>query len=96
MNEEIMTVVENEEVEAVVVDEEPEKSGKGFAGVVIAGLAIAGGAVAYAWHKTKGKREDKREARAIRKLEAKGYVISKAEAYEEIADVSEEIEEDAE
>ena len=91
MNEEIMTMEEIEEVNDVVADEMPEESGKGFAGFIIAGLAIAGGAAAFAWHKTKNKREE----RAIRKLEQKGYVITKCDP-DETEDVSEEIEDDAE
>lgn len=65
-----------------------EKSGNGIGWAI--GLAIgtfvAGGAIL--WHKTKGKREAKREARAIRRLMERGYTVlapepEDAEVYED-------------
>lgn len=79
MNEEMMTMVEeieNNEVTDVEVYEEPAKSGNGIVGKIVVGTAVAvAGVGALVWHKTKAKREE----RTIRKLEKKGYVISKVQ-----------------
>ena len=73
MNEEMITMekIENEAVEAeqtIEVTETSSGSGLGKA-LLIVGTVVTAGAVL--WHKTK----DKREARQIKKLEKKGYVI---------------------
>lgn len=82
MNEEMMTMVEeieNNEAAELEVYEEPVKTGNGIAGKLAVGIGIAvAGATAFVWHKTKAKREQ----RAIRKLEKKGYVIYKDEPTE--------------
>lgn len=71
MNEEMTTMEEIEVNEEVAVYDEPDTSGSGCIGkLVVGGLAI-GAAVALWFHKTK----DKREAKKIKKLEKKGYVI---------------------
>lgn len=73
MNDEMITMEknENEAVETEQVIEVTEtSSGSGLGKVLLAvGSVAAVGAVL--WHKTK----DKREARQIKKLEKKGYVI---------------------
>lgn len=74
MNEEMKTFEEIENTEVNYEDMEPETSDNGIVGKVMVGLVLAvGGAAAFVWHKT----ADKREERAIRKLEKKGYVITK-------------------
>lgn len=101
MNEEMMVMaeeIENNEVTELVpaeYHEEPETTGNGIVGKIAVGVGLAvAGAAAFVWHKTK----DKREAKTIRKLEKKGYVISKAIKEEpaveaEAEDVSEQNEE---
>ena len=73
MNEEMITMenTENEIVETEQVVEVTETSSGSCLGkaLLLIGGAVAAGAVL--WHKTK----DKREARQIKKLEKKGYVI---------------------
>lgn len=72
MNEEMVTI---ENAEVVEVYEEAEKAGSGIIGKVILGLVAVGigaGALVY-------KNRDKIEERRIRKLEKKGYVISRPE-----------------
>lgn len=90
MNEEMMTVVEeieNDEVKEVEVCEEPVETGNGIVGKIVVGAIVAGAGVgALIWHKTKAKREE----RAIRKLEKKGYVIYKTQD-EEVIDVEPEV-----
>lgn len=78
MNEEMKNYEELEEVETDVtveiVDEtevEPEESGTGIGGYIALGLLALAGVAVYAFHKTKAKRE----ARTIRNLEKKGYVV---------------------
>lgn len=84
MNEEMMTMVEeieNNEATELEVYEESAKSGNGIAGKIAIGVvAAAAGVGALVWHKTKAKREE----RAIRKLEKKGYVIYKDQPEEAI------------
>lgn len=84
MNEEMMTMVEeieNNEATELEVYEEPVQSGNGIVGKIAVGVGLAvAGAAAFVWHKTK----DKREAKTIRKLEKKGYVIYKTQNEEVI------------
>lgn len=84
MNEEMITMVEeieNNEVTDVEVYEEPTKSGNDIVGKIAVGaVAVGAGVAALVWHKTKAKREE----RAIRKLEKKGYVIYKDQPEEAI------------
>lgn len=79
MNEEMMTMVEEleeNETTELEVCEEPVETGNGIVGKIVVGAIVAGAGVgALIWHKTKAKRE----ARAIRNLEKKGYVIYKAQ-----------------
>lgn len=75
MNEELKVMEEqtNYEAEAEYY-EEPETTGNGIVGkIAIGAVAAVVGAGAFVYYKTK----DKREQRTIRKLEKKGYVISK-------------------
>lgn len=93
MNEKIRNYEENEIIDLVPCeDEEPETSGNGVLGFVLGGLAVAAGATALVLHKTKSKREAKR----IKKLEAKGYVVlrpEEADALEAVSDDYETVEE---
>ena len=77
MNEELMVMVEeleNNEATEVEINEEPIETGNGVVGKIAIGIGLAvAGAGAFVWHKTKAKREE----RTIRKLEKKGYVITK-------------------
>ena len=75
MNEEMMTNVEEEIVDYVENYSEPVVSGKGVLTKVLIGVAIVGAGAAAFLYKSK----DKLEQRRIRKLEAKGYVITKPE-----------------
>ena len=72
MNEETTMYKETgyENNEEIAVYEEPETSNGGLGKALVA-LAAVGGAIAFAMHKTK----DWREQRRIKKLEAKGYVV---------------------
>lgn len=76
MNDEMMKTYEENEntaISAEVHDEPIEETGNGILGKVIIGLGIAVAATAAVLYKTK----DKREAKQIKKLEKKGYVITK-------------------
>ena len=71
-------VMYEEEVTTEVMENNDEtRSGNGIVGKVIGGLIITGLAVGAAklWKKT----APRREARAIKKLEKKGYMINKPE-----------------
>lgn len=94
MNEElkVMEEIENNEAMEAEYHDEPVNTGNGGVGKIVFGVvAAAAGVGALVWHKTK----DKREERTIRKLEKKGYVISKtvAEQTDESEPVSEQDEE---
>lgn len=79
MENEIMEI-ENEEM---MVHEEPEKTGNGMVGKIVAGVGIAALGAAALWlYKTK----EKREAKKIEKLRAKGYVIQAPDEIEEVID----------
>lgn len=74
---EIMELDNDTEME--VYDMEPEDSGSGILGKVLIGAGVlAAGAVALAY-----KNRDKLEERRIKKLEKKGYIITKAEVVED-------------
>lgn len=75
MNEEMMTMnQENEDVEAMTTTEATETSGSGILGKVILGIGVVGAAAAGVLYLTKDKREQAR----IKRLEKKGYVVTKA------------------
>lgn len=77
---------ENENTAEAAGNEEPEASGNGVVGKIVTTLVV-GGLGAFAWVKTKGKREK----RAIRNLEKKGYIVmSPDEVVEECDTVSNE------
>lgn len=84
MNEELMVMaeeLENNEATEVEINEEPIETGNGIVGKIAVGVVAAVvGAGAFAWYKTKAKREE----RTIRKLEKKGYVITKEEPVVEV------------
>lgn len=98
MNEEMMTyeeldVVENTEVEDTYV-EPVSNGGISAVGAFVGGTLVAGavGGAAWLWNKTKAKREEL----AVKKLEKKGYIITKAEIVEDIdPEVDEIVEDDA-
>lgn len=76
-------VIENTEV--IEANEEPEETtgnGSSIGALVLIGGAVIGGAVAI-HHFTKKKRE----AWAVKRLEKKGYVVSKPEVNEPIEEV---------
>ena len=76
MNEEMNKYeeLENEEIEEVGTNEEPETSRGGIVGKLIVGaVAVAAGAGALLY-----KNRDKLEKHRIHKLEKKGYIITKA------------------
>lgn len=82
MNEELKIMkeeTENYEATELVPAEyhdEPETTGNGIVGKIVVGVvAVGAGVGALVWHKNKAEREE----RAIRKLEKKGYVISKVQ-----------------
>lgn len=91
MNEELKVMEEIETYETtdmvpVEYNEESESTGNGIVGKIAIGVvAAAAGAGAFVWYKTKAKREE----RAIRKLEKKGYVISKVVAESKTVDETE-------
>lgn len=71
-NENMIVFEEIENDGAVEVFNDTERSGGGIVGKIVIGTLIAGvTAAAVAYHKTK----DKREAKKIEKLRAKGYKI---------------------
>lgn len=78
-NKEVM--YEEEVVTEVTENDDETRSGNGIVGKLVGGLIITGLAVGAAklWKKT----APRREARTIKKLEKKGYVISKPEDDEE-------------
>lgn len=94
MNEELKVMEEIETYETaemvpVEYNEESESTGNGIVGkIAIVGTAVAC-AGAFVWYKTKAKREE----RAIRKLEKKGYVISKVVTETTTIDESENVSE---
>lgn len=70
---------------------ESEESGKGMFGkALVLGGAIAAG-LAAAWHFTKGKREEHN----VKKLEKKGYIVTRPQPVEvvEVEEFSEEVDE---
>ena len=75
MNEELKVMEEQTNYEAAAeYNEESIETGNGIVGkVAIAAVTAVVGAGAFLYYMTK----DKREQRTIRKLEKKGYVISK-------------------
>lgn len=77
MNENMKNFEELEVTEVEIIEEDPETSGNGVVAKVVTTLVV-GGLGALAWVKTKGKRE----ARTIRNLEKKGYVVMKPEDFE--------------
>lgn len=77
MNENMKNFEELEVTEVEIIEEDPETSGNGVVAKVVTTLVV-GGLGAFAWVKTKGKRE----ARTIRNLEKKGYVVMKPEDFE--------------
>lgn len=81
-NNEIMVLdsIEIEDVEVNTEEEPIEESGHGIAGIFGAVLAIAGAGYA-AWRYSKS---DKRTERQIKKLEKKGYTVSKTELDETV------------
>ena len=84
MNEELKVMEEQTNYEATEAEyyEEPVEAGNGIVSkIAIGAVAAVVGAGAFIYYKTK----DKREQRTIRKLEKKGYVISKVVA-EQAAD----------
>lgn len=95
MNEELKVMEEIETYEATEMvpaeyNEEPESTGNGIVGKIAIGVGLAvAGAGAFVWHKTKAKREE----RTIRKLEKKGYVISKVVAESDAVEESEPVSE---
>ena len=84
MNEETMTNVEEtkipETTEAYEDYESPENSDNGLAVKAILGVGAVLAAGVVAWRKTK----DKREAWQIKRLEKKGYAVSKIEDEKEV------------
>ena len=98
MNEElkVMEEIENNEVAMTEYYEEPENTGNGIVGkIAIGAVAAVVGAGAFIYYKTK----DKREERTIRKLEKKGYVISKVvdqevEESEPVSESNEDVQEE--
>lgn len=81
MNEEIKVIDENE-IEEVVMDNEeyPETSGGGILGVLALVGVAAGGAIGGLIYKNRNKFEE----RKIKKLEKKGYIITKPEPVEDV------------
>lgn len=81
MNEEIKVLDENE-IEEVEMDMEeyPETSGKGILGLLALVGVAAGGAVGGLIYKNRNKLEE----REIKKLEKKGYIITKPEPVEDV------------
>lgn len=76
MNEELMNYDENENMEVCGNYDDTEASGGGIFGKVLLGLAAVGVGAAVLYHKNK----DKIDERRIRKLEKKGYQVTKLEA----------------
>lgn len=72
VKEEVIEIIDNAEVE--VYDETEESNGGGLLGT-IGILAVCGAAAAAALHFTRKKREEM----TIKKLEKKGYIVTKAE-----------------
>lgn len=70
-NEEIMEIEEMEIEEDVEIEEEPEQSGNGILGAILATLAVGAAGTGFWLWKTKEKRKEKR----IEKLRKEGYVI---------------------
>ena len=95
MNEELKVMEEIETYEETNMipaeyNEESESTGNGVVGKIAIGIGLAvAGAGAFVWHKTKAKREE----RTIRKLEKKGYVISKVVEETKVIDESEAVSE---
>lgn len=97
MNEELKVMEEQTNYEATEAEyyEEPVETGNGVVGkIAIGAVAAVVGAGAFIYYKTK----DKREQRTIRKLEKKGYVISKqidvVEESEPVSEQNEEVQEE--
>lgn len=84
MNEEMMTNVEEtkipETTETYEDYESPESSDNGLAVKAILGVGAVLAAGAVAWRKTKNKRE----AWQVKRLEKKGYAVSKIEDEKEV------------
>jgi hypothetical protein len=98
MNEELKVMEEQTNYEATEAEyyEEPVKTGNGVIvkEIAIGAVAAVVGVGAFIYYKTK----DKREQRTIRKLEKKGYVISKqidvVEESEPVSEQNEEVQEE--
>lgn len=85
-NEETRNYEENENIGEVEVYNEPVSSNGGIIGKIAIGALAVGAGVAAFIYKTK----DKREARRIKKLEEKGYIITKPHVIDEKELVSDE------
>lgn len=85
MNEEMKTFEEIEETEVNEVYDEPIESGDGILGKVLLGVGLLAAGGTAAWVLTKNKREQHQ----IKKLEKKGYLISKPEEVDEESDSEE-------
>lgn len=82
-NENIYTEFEEIEGGEEIMMETEERSG-GFGKIaVVGGLAAIAGGVAFAWKKTK----DKREQRQVEKLREKGYAVYEPRSFDEGEDV---------
>lgn len=81
MNEEIKVLDENE-IEEVVMDNEeyPETSSNGILGVLALATVAVGGAVGGLIYKNRNKLEE----RKIKKLEKKGYIITRPDPVEDV------------
>lgn len=77
----------------LITEDDLETGSSGLAGVGIAALAILGGVAAIAYKK-RDKINERRTERQIKRLQKKGYNISKIEVFESEDDV--ESEEDTE
>lgn len=85
MNEEIKVFDENEIEEGVdAVIENIEEVGGGFEAVVVAGAVAVIGIVGGVLYKHRNKIADKMDARRIKKLEKKGYVIATPDPVEDV------------
>lgn len=85
MNEEIKVFDENEIEEGVdVVIDDIEEVGEGFETIVVAGVVAVVGIVGGVLYKYRNKIADKIDARRIKKLEKKGYVIATPDSEEDV------------
>lgn len=88
MTEELRNYEVIEDVEVEVYDEEPETSSKRGFGALALGAVLVGGAAALLY-----KNRNKLEERKIRKLEKKGYIVTRPD---EAVNVEAEFEENEE